>query len=383
MDIDHAKIAQDCIDAFKKQYKDLKKLNIIIVGKTGVGKSTLINSLFRGNFADTGLGRPVTQKIRVLEKPDFPLAIYDTPGFELAKDQQDAVKSGIMELINKGIASHDINQAIHCIWYCINVGANRTFDNSEIEWIKSLTKENTVAHVPIIVVLTQAYPKSKAAEMKAIVEAENLDIAKVIPVLAQDINFDGEFTARAYGLDTLVELMGEILPEELRKTFQNLQKASLEAKKKYAQGIVATTVAVSFGEGFIPKKIPDAALLIPTQVGMIAGISIVFGMELDKTFLIGFASSTIGTISATLIGKKVVTTLLSLIPKLGKLAGGMISGAVAGVLTTALGEAYIQIMSMVFTGEMSQEDFENEAGKEKMNEIYREELKKRHVPFVQ
>lgn len=187
MDIDHAKIAQDCIDAFKKQYKDLKKLNIIIVGKTGVGKSTLINSLFRGNFADTGLGRPVTQKIRVLEKPDFPLAIYDTPGFELAKDQQDAVKSGIMELINKGIASHDINQAIHCIWYCINVGANRTFDNSEIEWIKSLTKENTVAHVPIIVVLTQAYPKSKAAEMKAIVEAENLDIAKVIPVLARTL----------------------------------------------------------------------------------------------------------------------------------------------------------------------------------------------------
>ena len=370
MDIDHAKIAQDCIDAFKKQYKDLKKLNIIIVGKTGVGKSTLINSLFRGNFADTGLGRPVTKKIRVLEKPDFPLAIYDTPGFELAKDQQDAVKSGIMELINRGIASHDINQAIHCIWYCINVGANRTFDNSEIEWIKSLTKENTVAHVPIIVVLTQAYPKSKAAEMKAIVEAENLDIAKVIPVLAQDINFDGEFTARAYGLDTLVELMGEILPEELRKTFQNLQKASLEAKKKYAQGIVATTVAASFGEGFIPKKIPDAALLIPTQVGMIAGISIVFGMELDKTFLIGFVSSTIGTISATLIGKKVVTTLLSLIPKLGKLAGGMISGSVAGVLTTALGEAYIQIMAMVFTGEMSQEDFENEAGKEKMNEIY-------------
>lgn len=146
---------------------------------------------------------------------------------------------------------------------------------------------------------------------------------------------------------------------------------------------MATTVAASFGEGFIPKKIPDAALLIPTQVGMIAGISIVFGMELDKTFLIGFVSSTIGTISATLIGKKVVTTLLSLIPKLGKLAGGMISGAVAGVLTTALGEAYIQIMAMVFTGEMSQEDFENEAGKEKMNEIYREELKKRHVPFVQ
>lgn len=383
MEIDHSKIAQDCIEAFKNQYKDLKKLNIIVIGKSGVGKGTLINSLFRGNFADTGLGRPVTKKIRIIEKPDYPLAIYDTPGFELGKDQQDTVKNGIIDLINKGIASKDINQAIHCIWYCVNVGGNRTFDSSEIEWIKSLTKDNATARVPIIVVLTMAFPKSKAREMKALVEKENLDVAKVVPVLAQDIDFDGEWKAEAYGLDTLVRVMADVLPEELRKTFQNIQKADLESKKKYAQGIVAATVAASFGEGFIPKKIPDAALLIPTQVTMIASISVVFGLDVSKSFLIGFVSSTIGTVSATLIGKKIVTTLLSLCTKLGKLAGGLISGAVAGVLTTALGEAYIQIMSMVFTGEMSQDEFENEAGQEKMNEIYREELKKRHVPFVQ
>ena len=382
MDIDHSKIAQECIEAFHKQYRELKKLNIIIVGKTGVGKSTLINSLFRGHFSDTGLGRPITKEIRIREKPDFPLAIYDTPGFELGKEQQSNVKHGIQELITKGIASNDINQAIHCIWYCINVGSNRTLDDSEIEWIKSLTQGGNTARVPIIIVLTQAYPRSKALEMKASIEAENLDVVKVIPVLAQDVNFDDEYTIKAYGLDTLVELMGEVLPKELQKTFQYLQQASLAAKKKYAQGIVAATVAASFGEGFVPMKVSDAALLIPTQVTMIAGISLVFGLDLDKSFLIGFVSSTIGTVSATLIGKKVVTTLLSLFSKLGKLASGIVSGAVAGVLTTALGEAYIQIMTMVYTGEMSQQDFEDDAGKEKMNEIYRDELRKRHVPFV-
>jgi len=382
VDIDHSKIAQECIEAFHKQYRELKKLNIIIVGKTGVGKSTLINSLFRGHFSDTGLGRPITKEIRIREKPDFPLAIYDTPGFELGKEQQSNVKHGIQELITKGIASNDINQAIHCIWYCINVGSNRTLDDSEIEWIKSLTQGGNTARVPIIIVLTQAYPRSKALEMKASIEAENLDVVKVIPVLAQDVNFDDEYTIKAYGLDTLVELMGEVLPKELQKTFQYLQQASLAAKKKYAQGIVAATVAASFGEGFVPMKVSDAALLIPTQVTMIAGISLVFGLDLDKSFLIGFVSSTIGTVSATLIGKKVVTTLLSLFSKLGKLASGIVSGAVAGVLTTALGEAYIQIMTMVYTGEMSQQDFEDDAGKEKMNEIYRDELRKRHVPFV-
>lgn len=68
MEINTDEIAQKCIDAINEKLRNLKKLNIIVVGKSGVGKSTLINSLFRGNFAETGLGRPVTDEIRKIEK---------------------------------------------------------------------------------------------------------------------------------------------------------------------------------------------------------------------------------------------------------------------------------------------------------------------------
>lgn len=63
MEINTDDIAQKCIDVINERLKNLKKLNIMVVGK-----STLINSLFRGNFAETGLGRPVTDKIRKLKK---------------------------------------------------------------------------------------------------------------------------------------------------------------------------------------------------------------------------------------------------------------------------------------------------------------------------
>ena len=53
----------------------LPKLNIMILGKTGVGKSTLINSLFGENLAVTGFGRPVTQDIRKFETEDCPISI--------------------------------------------------------------------------------------------------------------------------------------------------------------------------------------------------------------------------------------------------------------------------------------------------------------------
>lgn len=377
MEINTDEIAQKCIDIVNSKLKNLKKLNIIVVGKSGVGKSTLINSLFRESFAQTGLGRPVTNEIRKIEKKDYPLTIYDTPGFELSKGQQSKVKEEIIDLISKGIASKDINEAIHCIWYCVNVGGNRTFDETEVAWLKDLTESNKVAQVPIIVVLTQACPKKKAAEMKSLVEKENLDIIKVVPVLAQDMDFDGEYVAQAYGLDKLIDIMSEALPDELQDTLQNIQKASLEAKKKYAHGVVATAVAASFGEGFAPIPFSDAILLIPTQVTMIASITVIFGLNISKSFITGFVSSTIGAAGTTILGKTVVSNLLKLIPGVGTGVGGMISGTTAGLLTTALGEAYIKVMERVYKGEIKSEELYTQEGQMIMKKLFKEELKKK------
>ena len=377
MNINTDQVAQQCIDAINSKIKNLKKLNIIIVGKSGVGKSTLINSVFRGNLTETGLGRPVTSEMRKIEKSDFPLAIYDTPGFELSQGQQNKVKDEILETINKGIAKRDINEAIHCIWYCINVGANRTFDDTEVEWLRDFTNSNKVTQVPIIVVLTQACPKKKAAEMKNLVEKENLDIVKVVPVLAQDVDFDDEYIAKAYGLDRLIDIMGEALPSELQDTLQNVQKASLEAKKKHARAAVATAVTAAFGEGFAPIPFADALVLIPTQVAMIASITTIFGLEINKGLLTTFVSSTIGTAGATILGKTIVANILKLIPGIGTAAGGAISGTTAGILTAALGEAYIKVMEQVFKGELNSEDLYAEAGRNEMEKIFKDELKKK------
>ena len=350
MEINFDDLAQQCIDAIADSIKNLNNLNIIVVGKSGVGKSTLINSVFRENLAETGLGRPVTANVRKIQKKGFPLTVYDTPGFELSKEQQTSVKDQILSLIYEGNKTNDINDSIHCIWYCINVGGNRTFDESELAWLKALTESNKTTQVPIIVVLTQSVPKRKAQELKTLVENENLDIVKVVPVLAQDMNFDDEYLALSYGLDRLIDVMAESLPDELQNTLQNAQKANLESKKKHSQAVVASAVTAAFGEGFAPIPFADAALLIPTQVSMIAGI----------------------------IGKTMVSELLKLIPGAGSVTGGAISGATAGLLTTALGEAYIKIMELVFTGKLSPNALTTKKGKEQMKTIFKDELRHKH-----
>lgn len=382
MEVNTDEIAKKCMDAINEKLKSLKKLNIIVVGKSGVGKSTLINSLFRDKIAETGLGRPITTEIRKIEKKDYPMAIYDTPGFELSEGQQAKVKEEIIELIHKGLATGDINNAIHCIWYCINVGGNRTFDQTEINWLKELIEKNKVTKVPIIVVLTQACPKTKGKQMQTLVEKENLDIIKVIPVLAQDMDFDGEYVAKAYGLDQLVDIMSEALPEELQDTLQNVQKASLKSKKKRSRAVVAAASAVAFGEGFIPIPFSDAAVLIPTQITMIASITTNFGMSISKSVIMSFISSTIGTAGTTILGKSMVSNLFKLIPGVGTGVGGMISGSTASLLTTALGEAYIKLMEMIYKGELKKEDLYDQNGQKAISKMFKEELtKKRKQSF--
>lgn len=265
MAIDTDKIAQEAIDAIAEKIKNLNTLNIIVAGKTGVGKSTLINAVFRDKLAETGMGKPVTDHMRKISKKGIPLAIYDTKGFELGRDVQQQVKQEVMETISKGLATQDINKAIHCIWYCINTASNRV-EPEEIEWLKELSKENQITQVPIIVVLTQSFSKKNADAMRKMILNENLDVVQVVPVLAEDYEIDEAYVARSYGLDVLIHVMGEALPDKLMDTLQNVQIASLAEKKKRAQAAIATATLAAAGEGAAPIPFSDCALLIPTQL---------------------------------------------------------------------------------------------------------------------
>ncbi|WP_300251770.1 YcjF family protein [uncultured Subdoligranulum sp.] len=376
MAIDIDKVAQEAIDAISEKIKNLNTLNIIVAGKTGVGKSTLINAVFRDKLAETGMGKPVTDHMRKISKKGIPLAIYDTKGFELGKEVQQQVKQEVMETISKGLATQDINKAIHCIWYCINTASNRV-EPEEIEWLKELSRENQITQVPIIVVLTQSFSKKNADAMRKMILDENLDIVQVVPVLAEDYEIDEEYIAKSYGLDVLIHVMGEALPDELMDTLQNVQIASLAEKKKRARAAIATATLAAAGEGAAPIPFSDCALLIPTQLGMIASITVIFGFDINKSILTAFLSSTLGSGGATLLGKTVVSNLVKLIPGVGTVAGGAISAATAGALTAALGEAYIGIMTLVFNGEMSIDDLGTKRGKDQMTALFKHELKKK------
>ena len=58
----------------------------------------------------------------------------------------------------------------------------------------------------------------------------------------------------------------------------------------------------------------------------------------------------------------------------------MISGTTAGLITTALGEAYIALMEQLWLGQLAPEDLTGEEGRRRLLSIFEKKSKKAELP---
>ena len=115
-------------------------------------------------------------------------------------------------------------------------------------------------------------------------------------------------------------------------------------------------MTAAFAEGFNPLPFADAALLVPTQLAMLARLTVIFGIPVNKSLLTGTISGILGTGGATLLGRTIVANIVKFIPGIGTGVGGTISGTTAAIITAALGFSYNQVMVImakkIFAGQI-------------------------------
>ena len=317
-------------DAFQRR----GKVNILAAGRTGVGKSTLINAVFQGNLAHTGQGRPVTKNVREITKEGVPLSIIDTRGLEMADfDQTREDLEAEVEARNR---REDPSGHIHVGWVCI------AEDSRRVELAETKLTEGLSRHFPVAGVITKARSDNgfRAEVQRLLPDAKNVVRVRAIPE-----ELDDGHVLSPMGLVELIRLTAELVPEGQRNALAAAQKVDIEGKRAQAHVAVGTAATAAFAAGVSPIPFSDCVILVPIQVGLLATITSVFGLPLSKGFLTTLVSSAAGCTAATFGGRALVANLLKFIPGVGTAAGAAISGTTAAAFTTALGEAYIAVLS--------------------------------------
>ena len=364
-------------EEWAKAQNRLKRVNILATGKTGAGKSTLINAIFRKKLAEASVGRPVTSGIQYYEIPDLPIGIYDTKGLELGAEAQNESVEAIKNLIKSKWETNDIEKYIHAIWYCVNAGTNRV-EETELNWIKELCSLEQWG-VPVIVVVTQPFRKSVAKAIKETIEKELYNHPKYegCHIVLAEADEEDPVGHPAFGLKELVEATFRILPTEVGRSFINAQGVDIDAKVRAAKEILKLYIVTAAATGAAPIPMSDAPLLIANEIAMCTHITVTFGINLEKGEIANIVMALIGIPAVTVAGKTVVSGILKLIPGPGTILGGLISGGTAALLTAALGRTYIAILEMIARGELKRDDLGTDATNTIFRDLMKAELKKK------
>ena len=329
---------QEMIDeALREALKGLGTCNVLVAGRTGVGKSTLINSVFHGDMATTGVGRPVTKNARLICKEGVPLCVWDTRGLEMADFQE--TLDELTQLVEKRAQDPDPERHIHVAWLCVHEDGRRV-QKAESSLCRALSE-----HMPVLGVVTKARSDEgfRAEVQRLLPEARN-----VVPVRAIRETLDDGHTLEPMGLDDLINATVGLIGEGVRQAFVAAQRVSMRHKKERAHRCVWSSATAAAAAAAIPIPLSAAATLVPIQIRMLARISAIYGIDVTRAFLTKLVFLTLGPAFAAMGGRAIAASLLKLVPGGGQIAGGVIGAAVAGTITAALGEAYIAALDRTF-----------------------------------
>lgn len=316
---------------YEKYTNECNYPTIALLGVTGCGKSSLINTVFGEEVAKVSNIKPETQEFEEFKGKDNGISVnlIDSKGYELEDNSDDF----ITKFQSKMTELKDDGKTVDIVWYCISITKSR-IEDIDLKVIQGLRNINELKN-KIVIVLTKCDEDSEdgttAQKLKEVLK-EQFSELKIFEV-SSDKNL-------SLDLDKLLETSINCLDSEAKKNaFISSQIKNLDLKKKRAEEAINKYIIGAGFIGMIPIPFSDAPLLLAGQTKMFVEITAIYGVR----NITNIGKSLISQTVLAQIGKSTATSILKFIPVVGNFIGGMVNGAVATSITYALGKAVSEI----------------------------------------
>jgi GTPase SAR1 family protein len=342
----------------------MKNIDLIVMGKTGAGKSTLINAVLEEDLAPTGIGHAVTKRNEVFSKKMMlpigdskdgqygmigcQINMYDTVGLEIDKSITDQTLEEIRKHIEETKTKMSTDD-IHLVWFCVNNRSSR-FEPYELDLIRKLSIDY---EIPFVIVLTQCFSDEEGELEEQI--RKNLPEVSRYRVLAKDYSSRGGVIP-AYGLQELIRI--SINDYKFLKV--NIIEKKIDALDKNREERIKN-IEIR-GNQIINDYGANA-----TKIGFIPGgcIPIVHGMCIK---MIADLNSTAGFKSGKEFAEEIFTDAVLGLIATPFMVVPLLSAAVAYAYVQTVGESYLKALISVIHLSSDRELANNELMKKRLKE---------------
>lgn len=317
------------------------QLNVMLAGRVGVGKSTLVNAIFGEPIAPTGVGPSITRSIQRYVRPNLPISVYDTPGIELGIEAGQLTDTYLTE-IKRQLGDDDAR--VHFCLYCVRTRDER-FETVESDIVRALAKEVLVA-----LVLTQCPTPDDGRANRFARYLTSLELpvlhGQCFTTLAEQDTVAG-VTLAPFGLPDLVSAIYDQLPDAQRHTLASCQRVSLDLKIAEARRSVNVKMGTAALIAATPIPLADAIPLSALQISMLGQIATIMGLKVDP--------KAVAAAFATILGVASVARTAASFFKLFPGSGTTINATIASTTTKVLGEVFITACTNVLMRQMAGE----------------------------
>ncbi len=361
---------------------------LFLAGRSGHGKSSVINALAGKKIAQTGHVKPTTPQA-LAHLITFPerfatWQVVDSRGIFETSPPGGAPSPDAAAALAGAMLKHRPDVVLHVI----SMPEVRALSN-DLRVMSDLMRDlrkKTGGDTPLVVVLSKPdiignpreWPPErysrKAAQIKEAIDyfvSDGLQLRAGFRPLDLNTPYRGyEFEPNArnvfcvvplfayeedepWNVEMLVQAIGERLPKSARLDFYQAQQRK-EFLRRLSDSIIKRFAAIATAVGSSPIPVADIAVLTPLQLMMIAVIAGLSCQQLSLSSATQYLTAAGLNVGGAVGMRTAAQQLIKLIPG----AGAVVSGGIAGAGTYALGKS---AQTYFFSGELRKpEEFEQE-----------------------